>query len=98
MFEHGFVDEVRALMARGALTDDLPAMRAVGYRQVWQYLRGDFDLDTAFEKALIATRQLAKRQMTWLRAWPELCWLDTNASTDQQLKTVIRVLGNAISD
>ena len=98
MFEHGFVDEVRALMARGDLTDDLPAMRAVGYRQVWQHLRGDFDLDTAFEKALIATRQLAKRQMTWLRAWPELCWLDTNASRDQQLKTVIRALGNAISD
>ena len=98
MFERGFVNEVRSLIARSDLTEDLPAMRAVGYRQVWQHLRGDFDLDTAFEKALIASRQLAKRQMTWLRAWPELHWLDTGVPRDIQLKTVISALGNAISD
>lgn len=77
MFANGFVDEVRRLRARGDLNDELPAVRAVGYRQVWQYLEGQWDLDEAFERALIASRQLAKRQMTWLRGWDNLQWLDS---------------------
>ncbi len=97
MFEQGFVDEVRGLMARGDLHEELPAMRAVGYRQVWQHLRGDMDLDSAFERALIASRQLAKRQMTWLRGWPGLQWLETGACREDQLKTVIGAVGDAIS-
>ncbi len=97
MFEQGFVEEVRGLMARGDLHDELPAVRAVGYRQVWQHLRGDFDLDEAFERALIASRQLAKRQMTWLRAWPELHWLATGDRREDQLKAVIDAVGDAIS-
>lgn len=82
MFAGGFVDEVRALRARGDLHDELPAVRAVGYRQVWQYLAGRWDRDEAFERALIASRQLAKRQMTWLRGWDNLHWLDGQAPKD----------------
>lgn len=67
MFEAGLVDEVEGLFRRGDLHGELPSMRSVGYRQVWQYLAGDIDLDTAKTKAVYATRQLAKRQMTWMR-------------------------------
>lgn len=72
MLELGFVDEVRALRARGDLNPDMPSMRCVGYRQVWEYLDGKTDYNAMVEKAVIATRQLAKRQMTWLRKEP-LC-------------------------
>lgn len=94
MFDQGFVDEVRELKARSDLHTDLPSIRAVGYRQVWQYLQGEYTLEEAFEKALIASRQLAKRQLTWLRAWPELHWLETNGSRDEQIKQVLREIGN----
>jgi tRNA dimethylallyltransferase len=80
MLEAGFVDEVQDLYRRGDLHLDLPALRAVGYRQMWGYLQGDYDLDRARELALIATRQLAKRQLTWLRGWPGLQWIYTNAA------------------
>ncbi len=80
MFAGGFVDEVRALYARGDLKRNLPAIRAVGYRQVWEHLEGESDTQTMRERALVATRQLAKRQYTWLRKWPDLRWiLWTNA-------------------
>ena len=78
MVEQGFIDEVKALRARGDLHLGLPSMRAVGYRQVWEYLEGRLDLPEALERGVIATRQLAKRQFTWLRAWPEVCWIHTN--------------------
>jgi tRNA dimethylallyltransferase len=68
MLEQGFVGEVERLRRRPGLTADHPAMRAVGYRQFWQHLDGDFDLDEARDRALYATRQLAKRQITWLRS------------------------------
>jgi len=68
MFAQGFVEEVRDLRARGDLHSDLPAIRAVGYRQVWQHLDGEYDLDESRRRALFATRQLAKRQTTWLRS------------------------------
>ena len=68
MVENGFVDELRALRARPGLTRESPAMRAVGYRQFWNYLEGDCSLAEASERALFATRQLAKRQLTWLRS------------------------------
>jgi len=67
MVEKGLVDEVEALYNRGDLTVDLPAIRAVGYRQTWSYLEGEYNLDMMIEKGIIATRQLAKRQFTWLR-------------------------------
>ncbi len=67
MLEQGFIDEVSGLYLRGDLTEKMPSIRAVGYRQVWSYLQGEYDLETMTEKAIIATRQLAKRQFTWLR-------------------------------
>jgi len=67
MLAQGFVEEVQGFYQRGDLTELMPSMRAVGYRQVWAYLQGIDDFDTMTEKAIIATRQLAKRQFTWLR-------------------------------
>jgi tRNA dimethylallyltransferase len=68
MLSAGFVDEVRALAARGDLSPELPALRAVGYRQLWEYLRGRADYPHAVENIRAATRQYARRQLTWLRA------------------------------
>lgn len=79
MFDAGLIDEVTALYQRGDLHTDLPAVRAVGYRQVWSFLQGEFSLPECRERVLIATRQLAKRQMTWLRSWPSLGWVLTDA-------------------
>lgn len=79
MLAHGLVDEVKALYERGDLHEDMPAIRAVGYRQVWQYLKGELSYAEMRDKGIIATRQLAKRQLTWLRGWPDLTWLDTFA-------------------
>ncbi|HLV78228.1 MAG TPA: tRNA (adenosine(37)-N6)-dimethylallyltransferase MiaA [Marinobacter sp.] len=75
MLENGFLDEVRCLMARGDLSPELPSMRCVGYRQAWDYLSGECDYDTFVSRGVAATRQLAKRQLTWLRKWPDLHWL-----------------------
>jgi len=72
MMAAGLLDEVRRLMARGDLTEDHPAMRAVGYRQLWSHLAGAYPLETAVARATAATRQLAKRQMTWLRSMPDI--------------------------
>jgi tRNA dimethylallyltransferase len=69
MLELGLIGEVRRLRAQFSLDASLPSMRAVGYRQVWQYLDGEFGLSTLREKGVAATRQLAKRQLTWLRSW-----------------------------
>lgn len=71
MIEEGLVAEVEKLYARPDLHSGLPAIRSVGYRQIWEHLDGLVSLDEAIEKAIIATRQLAKRQMTWLRAIPD---------------------------
>ncbi len=77
MLEQGLIDEVRRLRARGDLHLELPSMRAVGYRQVWQYLEGEFSREQLLEKGFAATRQLAKRQCTWLQSWPALEQLST---------------------
>ena len=74
----GLLEEVRGLWQRQDLNDKLPAMRAVGYRQLWQHLSGEIDLEEAVERAIAATRQLAKRQLTWLRKWPDLEWIYTD--------------------
>ena len=76
MLEAGLVDEVEALRRNPALKPDLPSMRAVGYRQAWAYLDGDIDLKGLREQGIAATRQLAKRQLTWLRSWPDAVVLD----------------------
>lgn len=69
MLENGFEQEVRKLYARGDLNLDLPSIRSVGYRQMWMYLNNEIDYSTMRELSIIATCQLAKRQMTWLRGW-----------------------------
>jgi tRNA dimethylallyltransferase len=70
MLQAGFIDEVRALRARGDLHPDLPSMRCVGYRQAWEALDAG-DLSPLAERGIAATRQLAKRQITWLRSMPQ---------------------------
>lgn len=80
MMAAGFLDEVRALHARDDLGPELPAVRAVGYRQLWAYLDDECTLDEAIERGIAATRQLAKRQFTWLRKWPDLKWIHTDAN------------------
>lgn len=77
MLKDGFVDEVRALYQRDDLHENLPAIRAVGYRQVWEYLDGQLSYDDMIFKGVVATRQLAKRQVTWLRSWENLHWLES---------------------
>ena len=85
MLEQNFIDEVRTLHARGDLTLNMPSMRCVGYRQVWEYLDGSTDYDTMVEKAIIATRQLAKRQMTWLRKEQSCNFFDVNKKNHQEI-------------
>ena len=80
MLEQGLISEVEALRARGDLHLGLPSMRAVGYRQVWEYLDGNIERHSMVERGVAATRQLAKRQFTWLRGWQTpLHWLDSQA-------------------
>ena len=78
MLECGLVDEVRKLYARGDLHAGLPAMRLVGYRQIWKYLEGRLSLEAMTEKAIIATRQLIKRQLTWLKKERGGHWFDSS--------------------
>ncbi len=77
MLEEGLIDEVRKLKDRGDLHPDLPSMRCVGYRQVWQFLAGDLDETSLIDKGVAATRQLAKRQLTWLRHQRGQIWLSS---------------------
>jgi tRNA dimethylallyltransferase len=77
MLEAGLLEEVRRMRERGDLDPELPSVRAVGYRQLWQHLDGECSLDQAAEAARQATRNLAKRQLTWLRADPEVAWLSS---------------------
>lgn len=77
MVEDGLIEEVEGLMQRGDLSPELPSMRSVGYRQVWEYLEGRCDREEMAYRATVATRQLAKRQLTWLRNWPTVVeWVD----------------------
>lgn len=78
MIEQGFEQEVVALKKRLDLHENLPSIRCVGYRQMWQYLNGECDHDEMVYRGVCATRQLAKRQLTWLRNWPDLQWLTTD--------------------
>jgi len=76
MMELGLLEEVRRLNSRGDLDETLPSIRAVGYRQLWEHLEGRCSLAAAADRAIVATRQLAKRQLTWLRSEPGAEWLD----------------------
>jgi len=84
MIEEGFEDEVKKLKQRSDLHENLPSIRCVGYRQMWQHLNGEYDHDEMVFKGVCATRQLAKRQLTWLRNWPNLTWLTMEDKTNLQ--------------
>ncbi|EGH00602.1 MULTISPECIES: tRNA (adenosine(37)-N6)-dimethylallyltransferase MiaA [Pseudomonas syringae group genomosp. 2] len=92
MLDQGFLDEVLALRSRGDLHSGLPSIRAVGYRQVWDHLDGKLTRDEMQERGIIATRQLAKRQFTWLRSWEDLHWLDSLANDN--LSRALKYLGS----
>jgi len=100
MIEQGFVDEVRGLFHRGDLHPDLPAIRAVGYRQVWEYFDQKLNHEEMIERGIIATRQLAKRQLTWLKGWSmepsPLYWLYTQ---DEQGRGLLKkeIIDNALN-
>ncbi len=99
MLDNGLVEEVERLVARGDLHPDMPAMRSVGYRQVWAWLRGEFTRDEMVERGQAATRQLAKRQMTWLRSEQACHWLDESGDVLQQARALIDSgLGRVVSD
>ncbi len=92
MLDEGFEAEVRTLMARGDLSPELPSMRSVGYRQMLNYLLGGCSREEMVERAIIATRQLAKRQFTWLRAESDCHWLDEEADLPGQAIPLIESL------
>jgi len=95
MLAAGFIDEVKALRARGDLHAGMASMRCVGYRQAWEYLDGATDYDTMRDKGIFATRQLCKRQLTWLRSMPERIVVDCCAAdaTAQAVAAVHRIAG-----
>ncbi len=95
MLKTGLIDEVKALRQRGDLRADNPSMRTVGYRQVWEYLDGGIDKASLREKGTSATRQLAKRQLTWLRAQSGLVWFDTLYA--EYRHTVLQFLHNKMT-
>ena len=92
MLASGFEAEVRALFARGDLHTDLPSIRCVGYRQMWSYLEGEISYDEMVYRGVCATRQLAKRQITWLRGWEGVHWLDSE-KPEQARDEVLQVVG-----
>ena len=92
MLDQGFLDEVLALRSRGDLHPGLPSIRAVGYRQVWDHLDDKLTYAEMQERGIIATRQLAKRQFTWLRSWDDLNWLDSLACDN--LPRALKYLGS----
>lgn len=95
MMGAGFLDEVRALRARGDLNADLPSIRAVGYRQLWAHLAGETTLPAAIEAGQRATRNLAKRQLTWIKADPAIMWI--RSLEDQELVSIKRVISTAVA-
>lgn len=84
MLDQGFKNEVLALYNRDDLHPDLPSIRCVGYRQMWEHLSGECDYDEMVFRGIAATRQLAKRQLTWLRSWPNVTWLETGEQENLQ--------------
>jgi tRNA dimethylallyltransferase len=92
MLQQGFEEEVVKLRHRGDLHPNLPSMRCVGYRQMWDYLDGLVSYEEMVYRGVAATRQLAKRQLTWLRSWQELNWLKSEVSPAENLQAVLSSL------
>lgn len=102
MLDAGFLEEMHRLRARPEITIHSASMRTVGYRQAWEYLDGDVDYATFVEKGVAATRQLAKRQLTWLRGWHDLSWVYTQGdcgnmlSSDEILAKALKLIGDKV--
>lgn len=92
MLTQGFLDEVRGLIQLPGIHPDLPSMRSVGYRQAWQYLRGELDQDAWVPAAVQATRGLAKRQLTWMKKLAPELWLDAQTPVAQQLTQIMQLI------
>jgi tRNA dimethylallyltransferase len=90
MLDEGFEKEVSSLYQRNDLHPNLPSIRCVGYRQMWDYIAGETNYDDMVFRGIAATRQLAKRQLTWLRSWPEVTWLTTG--DEENLQRVVSSL------
>lgn len=84
MLDEGFMEEMKTLHERGDLSPEMPSMRCVGYRQAWSHLEREFDFEEMREKALAATRQLAKRQLTWLRQETTAMWYDPTIGKEKE--------------
>ena len=96
MLDAGFIDEVKMLRQRGDLSVDLPAVRAVGYRQIWAYLDDEYSYEEMLARGVAATRQLAKRQLTWLRGWSDLHRLELSFDKDDSAQSGDAVLSRAL--
>jgi tRNA dimethylallyltransferase len=96
MLDEGFMDEMKALRARGDLDPSLPSMRCVGYRQAWSYLEGESTFEEMCQKALAATRQLAKRQLTWLRRESGALWYDLKVESARE--SVLEVVSHFLEN
>lgn len=96
MLNEGFVDEVKALRHRGDLNTSLPSVRAVGYRQIWAHLDGECTYEQMRERGVAATRQLAKRQLTWLRGWTDLHRLELSFTSGDGAQTGDDILSKAL--
>jgi tRNA dimethylallyltransferase len=92
MIEQGLIEEVEALYNRGDLNLDMPSIRSVGYRQIWHYIEGNYSRAEAIERGIIASRQLAKRQMTWLRSDTDVHWFDSTKAN--LLDSVLKCLAD----
>lgn len=92
MLAQGFEQEVALLKQRADLHPQLPSVRCVGYRQMWDYLDGLVSYDEMVYRGIAATRQLAKRQLTWLRSWSDLYWLDSESAVKENLQAVLSSL------
>jgi tRNA dimethylallyltransferase len=95
MLRDGFIHEVEVLYHQAGLHTDLPALRTVGYRQIWHYLEGKYEYQTMYDKTLQATRQLAKHQTTWLKKWTSAAVLTTDTPQDKLIQSIIELLNRA---
>lgn len=95
MLEQGFKEEVEGFYSQEGLNSALPSMRCVGYRQMWEYLAGSLNYEEMVERGIIATRQLAKRQLTWLRGWSDVKWLETGK--ENNLDIILNIYKKAAS-
>lgn len=98
MLDDGFEAEVQKLYQRKDLHQSLPSIRAVGYRQMWQYLEGELSWEEMHEKGVVATRQLAKRQFTWLRGWQSLNWLYTREADEKSSTSKEQLLAPVLQE